>query len=210
MIAFIEGVLEERGPEAVVAVGGGGVGLTVALSSRAVEQLPAVGKTVKLWTHLAVREDAWLLFGFLSPEDRSLFRLLISVSGIGPKLALGILSAASVAEVVGCLQRGDEKGLTKLPGIGRKSAARLIVELGNRVPEDLVAWASVGSATNASDTDMAGQLTPDTESRRAAEVLMAMGLSLAQAERALQAVRNRDSALANDLESWVKAALQQL
>jgi Holliday junction DNA helicase RuvA len=201
VIACVEGRLLEGGPEAIVAVGGGGLGLTVHLSARAAAALPAVGEPVRFWTHLVVREDGWLLFGFPSREERAMFRLLISVSGIGPKLALGLLSAATPAEIAGHLQRGDEKALASLPGIGRKSAARLVVELGQRLPADWspAAGPVVGTAAEAGRGLMG-----------AAAVLVAMGLPPAQAERALLAARTEDASLTEDLERWIRAALRTL
>mgnify|MGYP000405701000 CR=1 FL=1 len=114
---------------------GGAVGLDVQLSAQGAGGLPAAGSPVRLWTHLAVREDHWSLYGFVDEEERAMFRLLISVSGVGPKVALGMLSKATPADIALFLRTGDEKSLTALPGIGKKSAARLVVELGNRVPE---------------------------------------------------------------------------
>ena len=119
MIAFLEGTLVAGGTEAVVAVGG--FGLDVALSAQAAEQLPAPGEAVRLWTHLAVREDHWSLFGFVRAEERAMFRLLISVAGIGPKVAMGMLSRASAQEIAGYLSTGDEKSLTGLPASARKA-----------------------------------------------------------------------------------------
>ena len=124
MIAFLEGILVSGGSDAVVSVGGG-IGLDVQLSVMSAGQLPAPGELVRLWTHLAVREDNWSLYGFVEAEERAMFRLLISVSGVGPKVAMGMLSRASGREIASYLRTGDEKSLTKLPGIGKKSAARL-------------------------------------------------------------------------------------
>jgi len=98
MIAFLEGTLVSGGTAAVVAVGGG-IGLDVTLSAQSAEQLPAPGESVRLWTHLAVREDNWSLYGFVQPEERAMFRLLISVSGVGPKVAMGMLSRATARDI---------------------------------------------------------------------------------------------------------------
>ena len=133
MIAFLDGILVSGGTRAVVQVGGG-LGLDVQVSALCAEQLPAPGEQVRLWTHLTVREDAWSLYGFVDAAEREVFRLLISVSGVGPKVALGMLSRARPEDIVGYLRTGDEKALVGLPGIGKKSAARLGVELGQRVP----------------------------------------------------------------------------
>ncbi len=198
MIAFINGTLVSGGTSAVVAVGGG-MGLDVTLSAQSAEQLPALGENVRWWTHLAVREDNWSLYGFVQVEERAMFRLLITVSGVGPKVAMGMLSRASAAEIARYLSTGDEKSLTGLPGIGKKSAARLVVELGQRVP-DLGIEAAAGTTTAASRSGLA----------EAMAVLGAMGLPPVRAEQALIKARSQDPKLADNLEAWVRIALQQL
>jgi len=199
MIAFLEGILVTGGTEAVVSVGGG-IGLDVHLSSAAAAGLPVPGEPVRLWTHLVVREDAWSLYGFLDPREREMFRLLQTVSGIGPKVALGMLSKAGAAEIAACLRGGDEAALARLPGIGKKSAARLVVELGNRLPElpvDPGDGTGVGGAGRGATS-------------AALSVLTAMGLPPGQAELALQRARQAEPAAAADTEAWVRAALRQL
>jgi Holliday junction DNA helicase RuvA len=202
VIAYLEGTLVRRGTETIVAVAGGGVALELQVPTRAAEGLPAVGELVKLWTHLAVREDAWTLYGFPTVEEREMFRLLISVSGVGPRVALGMLSGASPAEIARHLRTGDERSLARLPGIGKKSAARLVVELGQRVPEGLAFGRT--AVAGAMPTAAAGPLTD------ALAVLGAMGLPGAQGERALVAARADDPGLEDDVERWVKAALRRL
>ncbi len=202
MIAFVEGTLVDPGPPAVVAVGGGGVGLALQLTTRAFADLPAPGERVRFWTHLVAREDGWTLYGFPGREELALFRLLIGVNGVGPKLALGALSGASAAEIVLCLRTGDEKGLTRLPGIGRKTAARLVVELGERAALALGAVAAAGGG----DAAPAGT----DPLREAMAVLEAMGLPPARAEQALRAARERDAGAAVDVENWVRRALRVL
>ncbi len=199
MIAFLEGTLVSGGTAAVVAVGGG-IGLDVMLSSQSAEQLPAPGEAVLLWTHLAVREDNWSLYGFVQADERAMFRLLISVAGVGPKVAMGMLSRAKAAEIARYLQNGDEKSLTALPGIGKKSAARLVVELGERVPD-------LGTLSGSDAEQMAG---PSAGLAEAVAVLGAMGLPAVRAEQALMKARGHDPALGDDLEAWVRVALQQL
>jgi Holliday junction DNA helicase RuvA len=200
VISFLEGTLVAGGPEAVVAIAG--CGLSVHLSTRAAAQLPPVGQTVKLWTQLIVREDEWLLCGFLEPGERAMFKLLLSVAGVGPKLALGLLSAAAPAEIAAHLRAGDEKALARLPGIGRKSAARLIVELGQRLPAELADRAGGdGSPTRpAADGELSEPLA----------VLTSMGLGSGQAEQALRRARTEDASVVESVERWVRAALQRL
>ncbi len=199
MIAFLEGTLVSGGTTAVVAVGGG-IGLDVMLSSQSAEQLPAPGEAVRLWTHLAVREDNWSLYGFIQADERAMFRLLISVAGVGPKVAMGMLSRAKAMEIARYLQTGDEKSLTALPGIGKKSAARLVVELGQRVPD-------LGPLSGSDAEQQAG---PSAGLAEAVAVLGAMGLPAVRAEQALTKARGQDPALGDDLEAWVRVALQQL
>lgn len=198
MINFVEGILVESGTEAVVAVGGA-VGLDVQLSAHGAERLPAPGGAVRLWTHLAVREDQWSLYGFAEVEERAMFRLLISVTGVGPKVALGMLSGARAKDIALFLRSGDEKALAKLPGIGKKSAARLVVELGNRVPE-----------TPGLDGPGAGDPGPAGPLADATAVLGAMGLNPAAAEQALARALRADATVADDVEAWVKAALRNM
>lgn len=201
MIAFLEGIVVSGGTDAVVSVGGG-IGLDVSLSAAAAAELPAPGEPVRLWTHLVVREDAWSLYGFLDPSERSMFRLLQTVSGIGPKVALGMLSKAGAGEIAACLRGGDEAALARLPGIGKKTAARLVVELGNRLPELPAAGdgAAGGGGGGGRSTGAAAALA----------VLGAMGLPPGQAEQALQRARQADPEAATDTEAWVRAALRQL
>ena len=202
MIATVDGILKERGPDVVVEVGG--LGLSLLLPAGDCERLPAVETPVRLWTHLSVREDAWTLFGFLERETRTMFRLLTTVSGIGPKVALGMLSGASAAEIGAALHRGDEKALTALPGVGKKSAARLVVELGAKVPIELlgVADADAGAAPPA----------PATAGERSAaeEMLASMGVPPARIAQALDASAAADADLCADPVAWVRAALRHL
>jgi len=198
MIAFLEGTLISGGTEAVVAVGGG-IGLDVTLSAQSAGQLPAPGEAVRLWTHLAVREDNWSLYGFVQADERAMFRLLITVSGVGPKVALGMLSRAKAAEIARYLRTGDEKSLVSLPGIGKKSAARLVVELGQRVPELVVG----AEADRTGGVDVTGL-------SEAMAVLGAMGVPPVRAEQALAKARGQDASLAGNLEAWIRIALQQL
>ncbi len=198
MFAFVDGILVSGGVEAIVAVGGG-IGLDVQLSILSAQQLPPVGERVKLWTHLAVREDQWSLYGFVDPQEREMFRLLITVSGIGPKVALGMLSAMPPAELALHLRAGDEKALTRLPGVGKKSAARLVVELGQRVPQSVGELALNSAAGGAASSGLLAE---------AVAVLAAMGLSTAPAEQALELARRADPAVAKDVEIWVRAALR--
>lgn len=132
MYSFLAGILAEKSPTAVtIDVNGIGFQLLIPLSTS--QKLPSAGEKVKLLTHHVVREDAQLLFGFLSEEERSLFKLLLGVSGIGPKSALTVLSGLGIRELKKAIVAGSVPALTAIPGIGRKTAERLIIELREKV-----------------------------------------------------------------------------
>jgi len=131
MIGFLRGkLIAKQPPQLVMDVGGVGYELDAPMST--FYTLPAVGSDLSLFTHLVVREDAHILFGFGSDRERRMFRELLKVSGVGPKLALGLLSGISVDSFLLCIEAGDADTLVKVPGVGRKTAERLIVEMRDR------------------------------------------------------------------------------
>jgi Holliday junction DNA helicase RuvA len=132
MIGRIKGLLAGR-DAATILVDVAGVGYEVEVTATAQGALPAVGEPVTLHTHLVVREDAHTLFGFHTPGERDLFRSLIKVSGIGPRLAVTLLSGIDAHEFARCVREGDAARLTSLPGIGKKTAERVILELKDRI-----------------------------------------------------------------------------
>ena len=132
MIAFLSGTLEEKSASGAV-IDVQGVGYRVTLSTLSVLKLPPVGQTVRVRTHLVVRDDAFELFGFLNAEEEHLFRLLTSVSGVGPKTALALLSGLEGDAVVDALARGDVARLKGVHGVGKKTAERLVLELKEKV-----------------------------------------------------------------------------
>jgi Holliday junction DNA helicase RuvA len=134
MIGRLQGKLLAR-DEAVILVDVGGVAYEVEVSAPTLYQLPATGQDIVLHTHFIVREDAQLLFGFLELAERNLFRLLIKANGIGPKLALVILSGMETSKLVAAVINGDLNALVKLPGVGRKTAERLVLELRDKMQE---------------------------------------------------------------------------
>lgn len=134
MIGFLKGILVAKmAPSVLVDVGGVGYELDAPMST--FFSLPDIGDHLLLYTHLAIREDAHSLYGFLTEAERTLFRTLIRVNGVGAKLALAILSSMSVEVFHRCVEQQDVQGLTRLPGIGKKTAERLIIELRDRMPE---------------------------------------------------------------------------
>lgn len=133
MIGFLRGVLVVKKPPSLL-VDVGGVGYEVDAPMSTFYVLPELGAEITLYTHLSVREDAHSLFGFISETERTLFRTLIKVNGVGAKLALGILSGLSAEEFHRCVEHQDTARLVKLPGVGKKTAERLIIELRDRLP----------------------------------------------------------------------------
>jgi holliday junction DNA helicase RuvA len=180
MIDYVSGKLASKKPtEAVVDVNGLGYRLLIPTST--FERLPDVGQTVRLVCYQHVREDALLLFGFFRVEERSTFNLLLSVSGVGPKLALAALSALRPTEIRDRIVSGDAAMLTRIPGVGRKTAERLVVDLRDRF-ESMVFdgdGAIPGSAPGSSaETD-------------AMAALEALGLSRSAADRSLRTIRRK-------------------
>ena len=134
MIGRIQGVLVEKNfPQVIVSCNGVGYEIDVPMST--FYPLPRAGEEVTLLTHLVVREDAHLLFGFLTVAERAAFRQLLKISGVGPKVALSVLSGLSVEDLSAAVADGDAGRLTKIPGIGKKTAERLILELRDKLPK---------------------------------------------------------------------------
>jgi Holliday junction DNA helicase RuvA len=188
MYAYLEGILKEKHPTRVVLdVGGIGFELIVSLSTS--QTLPEVNKTVKLLTEFVVREDSQQLFGFGDEEERDLFRLLRSVSGIGPKLAVTILSGLSPRELAGAINHGNLATLNAITGVGKKTAERILVELKGKV--NAAAGDSQGSASG---------LAGDERLEDALQALISLGYKKASAETALQkALQGNDSSSVADL-----------
>lgn len=132
MIAHLRGTLLEKHPNQII-VECGGVGYDVTIPVTTFSRLPEVGQEVKLRIHTQVREDAFALFGFASQDEKLLFEKLISVSGIGPKLAVTVLSGLAASDLVSALRTGDLARLVKIPGVGKKTAERMVLELRDKV-----------------------------------------------------------------------------
>ena len=173
MIGSVRGrIVSKTPPQLLVEAGGLGYELETPMST--FFHLPAVGEEVRLLTHLVVREDAHVLYGFGTEDERRLFRSLIKVSGVGPKIALALLSGISVEAFALCVQTGDVAALIKVPGIGRKTAERLVVEMRDRL--------ETGGAAAASAVPLGA--SPEAEAFGA---LVALGYKPAEATRLLKA-----------------------
>lgn len=181
MIAYLKGIVTHRLVEAVY-VNVHDVGYRVYVPSSVQSQLQ-VGEETCLYTYTNVREDAIQLYGFLTIEDYELFLMLISVSGVGPKLGLGILSAISPDQFVGLIISGDTKGLQKLPGIGKKSAERLVLEL-----KDKIESLGIAGTFTPSGTISALVKAPVGVTEEVVEALMALGYSAQEVQPVVQDV----------------------
>jgi Holliday junction DNA helicase RuvA len=151
MIGRITGTLLEKNPPQIT-VDAGGIGYEIDVPMSTFYNLPAAGERVSLHTHLVVREDAHLLFGFLTEDERAMFRQLLKISGVGARTALAILSGLSVGEIAQAVVMQDAGRLVKIPGIGKKTAERLLLELKDRLPKvQLSGAAKVGAGATAPD-----------------------------------------------------------
>ncbi len=196
MFDFIRGILvTKRAAEVVVDVQGIGYLLRVSMSTS--EQLAAEGEEVALKTWLHVREDILQLYGFASEDERVVFKALISISGVGPRLAQTILSGLSAEKLVYAIQNRDEAALNRISGVGKKTAQRLIVELKDKLgPLQMIPEGSTADEA----------LTPSTLEREALMALMSLGYSRQKAEKALFKIRESGKVLTS--EEMIKKALQ--
>lgn len=184
MIGFLRGKLLHKAPPQLL-LDVHGVGYEIEAPMTTFYDLPALGEEVRLHTHLIVREDAHILFGFASETERMLFRTLIKVNGVGPKLALTILSGQSVEEFYRCVNDNDVKGLVRLPGVGQKTAERLIIEMRGRLPE-------LSNQTSLSDrSDLSANITSNPK-QEAVTALCALGYKPQDASRMVQAIAVED------------------
>src|SRR5215207_6342235 len=193
MIHRLRGILVEKDTQSVV-VDVGEVGYRASASVATLQTLPSLGEEVVIHTRMVVREDAMLLFGFASPEERVAFDALTAVSKVGPKLALSVLSAMSPLEISEAVARGDVPKLSSVPGLGRKTAERLVLELKGKDlayfgPEPVVSSDGGGGG-------------PYMEAR---EALTGLGYSLEEAEKALNGIPPQDS-----VEKYIKEALRRI
>ncbi len=189
MIVQLKGTLISKRPP-LLAVDVSGVGYEVEAPLSVFDQLPAAGEPVTLLTQMIVREDSQTLYGFSRESDRALFRELLKVSGVGPRLALAILSGVSGNDFALMVEAGDAKALTRLPGIGKKTAERLILEMRGRLPEQ------EGGGGVAATGDAAAE---------ARAALAALGYSSAEALKMVRAVADQDQSA----EALIRAALKQ-
>lgn len=206
MISYVKGTLtaieEDR---IVVETGGIGYGIRVPLSL--LEELPVLGTEITVHTCFQVREDSMTLYGFLHPQDREMFRQLIGVNGIGPKGALGILSVMRPDDLRMAVVSGDAKAISKAPGIGPKTAQRLILDLKDKVDLDevIAGFSETGTAAGSGSVREISGLA--AAAKEAAEALTALGYTAAEASRAVKQVEVTEGMNAEDV---LKASLKFL
>lgn len=201
MIGYVKGILEEIEEDCVI-VDVNGLGIRILAGGALASQMLALGSEVKIYTYTYVKEDAFQLYGFISKDELSLFKKLITVSGIGPKGAASILSAFSAEDLRYAIYAGDIKTISKAPGIGKKTAERLVLELKDKVELDYQADTLLGQLADES----VGSVEPNNR-KDAIEALTALGYSSMDAAKAVkQADPNADM----DVEDILKAALKYL
>ncbi len=197
MIGTLHGsVIDLHAPMVLLEVGGVGYEIETPLSTFC--QLKH-GQTVRLWTHLVVREDAHLLYGFADRDDRALFRLLLKVNGVGPKLAVGILSGMSAAMLIQSIDMQDISTLTRIPGVGKKTAERLVIELRDRLQ-------TLGGSDASTATGQPIGLAQASPQAEAEAALVALGYKPVEAQRAIGAVKADHS----DTAGLIRAALKSM
>ncbi|MCI0706355.1 MAG: Holliday junction branch migration protein RuvA [Ignavibacteriae bacterium] len=196
MIATLTGILKTKSPTEIV-VNTNGVGYAVSIPLSTFEKIGAVDTAVTLFTHLVVREDALQLYGFATENEREVFRLLITVNGIGPKIAQGILSGITLDELKRHIAGGNISALTSVPGVGKKTAERLVVELREKV-------------SRISPAGISGYPSDEASNVRA-EALLALtslGYQRAVAEKAIRQVLNEQNGKTLSIEELIKSALR--
>lgn len=199
MIGFVQGKVDAISEDNVV-IDTGGIGYNVRISARTAQELPGIGQEVRLYTYTSVREDGISLFGFLSRDSLDIFKKIITVNGIGPKGGLAVLSVMSADELKFAIISGNAQAITKAPGIGKKTAERVILDLKDKISvEDTQIQKEISSYD--------GLLQTGKAQSEAVEALTALGYS---ATDALHAVRQIEHAEEMDVEAILKLALKNM
>ena len=201
MISYVKGSLTEKFEDSVI-VEAGGIGYRIFVPTSVLEHLPKTGETVKIYTYFSVREDAMSLYGFLSRQDLEMFRQLIGVNGVGPKSALGILSALSPDVLRLAVLSGDAKAISKAPGVGSKTAQRIILDLKDKVKAEDILDGYTEPVSGHGEVSNVGEI-----GKEAIEALTALGYSASEASGVVKKVTITESMTAEDV---LKAALKHL
>lgn len=199
MFAYIKGILTAKSNEGII-VETGGIGFRILISLNALERLDSVGAKVKVYTHLNVREDGWLLFGFLTEEELKMFEQLIKVSGVGPKAAMSVVSYIPPSRFGIAVLTDDVGAFVKAPGIGKKTALRIILELKDKVKKEQ------GEAVQSLSTGNMADEAPVNKIQEAVGALMMLGYSGQESNRSVSAVFSEEKSL----EDIIRDALKSL
>lgn len=196
MIGRLQGILVAKNPPEIL-IDVNGVGYEVQMPMTSFYQLPTMGEQVTIVTHFVVREDAQLLYGFIDINERTLFRELIKANGVGPKLALTILSGMSATQFMHCVKLEDVSGLVKLPGVGKKTAERLVVELKDRlakleVKQGIDVTAEFAQGNTPENNERNTLLAVNDTKEEAISALIALGYKPQQASKAINAIYQDD------------------
>ena len=197
MYAYIYGEIINKEPENLV-VECNHIGYNIHIAPGMLPKFPAVGQMARIYTYTSVREDAFWLYGFTSKDELSMFKLLITVSGIGPKAAMGILSVMDVDTIRLAVISQDSKMIAKAPGVGAKSASRIVLELKDKIrPEDVI-----GKPVDDEESSVIGTLRQE-----ATEALVALGYTVSDAYKVLQKLKITEDTRVEDV---IKMALRQI
>ena len=205
MISYIKGPLTAI-EEDVIVVEAGGVGMGIHVPLSVLDRLPGIGREVTVYTYFQVREDAMSLYGFLNRQDRDMFRQLIGVNGVGPKAALGILSTMTPDDLRMAIVTGDAKAISRAPGIGPKTAQRLILDLKDKISmEEMLGNLALPCDGGASA--VLGTASMGEAAKEAVQALVALGYSNMEANKAVKQVEVTETMTAEDV---LKASLRYL
>lgn len=203
MISYIKGELTGVTEEKAI-IEAGGIGYGIYMPGKDLAQLPGIGEQLKIHTYLNVREDAMQLFGFLTGDELEVFRLLITVNGIGPKGGLGILSALSADELRFAVMAGDVKAITAAPGIGKKTAERLILDLKDKLKmEDIL-------ERQPEEADLRSGTVGNDVQTEAVEALVSLGYGSAESLRAVREAVKENQETELGAEALLKIALKKM
>ena len=205
MIAYVNGILESI-EEGLAIVDVGGIGMNVFISGSTMDRMPGIGEAVKLYTYTSVKEDSFTLYGFLSSDELSLFKMLISVNGIGPKGGLSILSVMTPDDLRFAIMAGDAGTISKAPGVGKKTAERITLELRDKIKateDDMLR----GSSAITLD-DLSGEASSARDEAVAA--LVALGYNSSDAMKAVRKVLKENDNASGDTEMLLKLALKEM
>lgn len=205
MIGYLKGMvasIQKTGNRIILTLDVNQVGYDVQIVPRVLQELPAIGEPMQIFTHLQIREDQVTLFGFGSAAERDLFRQLVSVSGIGPQLAVALLDTLGLQELVQAIVAGNTRTLSRTPGVGSKTAERIALELRSKLAE----WRQEAGVITVPSAGPVLNIQEDVEM-----TLLALGYSTSEISRALQAVGQSTTLSKRDnAEEWIRAAIAWL